>query len=29
MVGREEIHGIERFTFGNAELLLGIPYIPV
>jgi putative tricarboxylic transport membrane protein len=29
MVGREEIHGVERFTFGNAELLLGIPYIPV
>ena len=29
MVGREEIHGIERFTFGNTELLLGIPYIPV
>jgi putative tricarboxylic transport membrane protein len=29
MVGREEIHGIERFTFGSQELLLGIPYIPV
>lgn len=29
MVGREEIYGYERFTFGNPELLLGIPYIPV
>ena len=29
LVGREEIHGYERFTFGNPELLLGIPYIPV
>jgi putative tricarboxylic transport membrane protein len=29
LVGREEIHGYERFTFGNLELLLGIPYIPV
>ncbi len=29
LVGREEIYGYERFTFGNPELLLGIPYIPV
>jgi len=29
MVGREEIMGVERFTFGSQELLLGIPYIPV
>ena len=29
MVGREEIMGVERFTFGSEELLLGIPYIPV
>jgi putative tricarboxylic transport membrane protein len=29
MVGREEIYGVERFTFGSKELLLGIPYIPV
>jgi putative tricarboxylic transport membrane protein len=29
MVGREEILGVERFTFGSRELLLGIPYIPV
>lgn len=29
MVGREEILGVERFTFGSQELLLGIPYIPV
>jgi len=29
MIGREEIHGVERFTFGRLELLLGVPYIPV
>ncbi len=29
MVGRDVIHGYERLTFGNRELLLGIPYIPV
>ncbi len=29
MVGREEIHGFARFTFGSKELLLGVPYIPV
>jgi len=29
LVGREGIHGYERFTFGNRELLLGVPYIPV
>ncbi len=29
MVGREEIYGYARFTFGSPQLLLGIPYIPV
>jgi len=29
MIGREEIHGYERFVFGSDNLLLGIPYIPV
>lgn len=29
LVGREEIHGVARFTFESRELLLGIPYIPV
>jgi putative tricarboxylic transport membrane protein len=29
MVGQEDIHGWERFTFGNPELLTGIPFVPM
>jgi putative tricarboxylic transport membrane protein len=28
-IGIDEIHGIPRFTFGNSNLLGGIPYMPV
>lgn len=28
-IGIDEIHGIPRFTFGNVDMLGGIPYIPV
>lgn len=28
-IGIDEIHGIPRFTFGNTNLLGGIPYMPV
>ncbi len=29
MVGMDQIHGVERFTFGVTELLSGIKYLPV
>ena len=29
MVGQEDIHGWERLTFGNANLLTGIPFVPM
>lgn len=29
MVGQEDIHGWERLTFGNANLITGIPFVPM
>lgn len=29
MVGTDQIHGVERFTFGTPELLAGVKYLPV
>lgn len=29
MVGQEDIHGWERFTFGNPQLISGIPFVPM
>jgi putative tricarboxylic transport membrane protein len=29
MVGQEDIHGWERLTFGNADLITGIPFVPM